>query len=240
MRVMKVLAILAYTVHKHLLQPTYQPVNENGALNGALYDLTYTEPKRERMLRGMLLAALEPQREKAEGQLLDWIMEEVIQKQGVGMVVCPDLTHAFESSLEDILNDVQDVWHKAQHSTQVFESRFEVTHVTGFDWQVPASQLSGSSIQPDENDDDLVILFPTIFLVSHEKIPVTTGTIVRKSRISALVKEERRNSRSAEAGPSRPRQRQRTMSTSNSARNGTVKDVFLSRPAEPVDGPLKV
>lgn len=237
---MKVLTILAYTVHKHLLQPTYQPANENGALNGALYDLAYIEPKRERMLRGMLLAALEHQREQAEGQLLDWIMEEVLQTQGVGMVVRPDLTGEFERSLEDILNEVQDVWQKAQHSTQVFESRFEVTHVTDFDWRVPGSQLGESPIRPDENDDDLVVLLPTIFLVGHEKIPITTGTIVRKSRISALIKEERHNARSAEAGPSRPRPRQRAMSTSNSVRNGTVKDAFLSRPAGPVDGPLRV
>jgi hypothetical protein len=240
MRVIKVLAILAYTVHKHLLQPTYQPANENGALNGALYDLAYIEPKRERMLRGMLLAALEHQREQAEGQLLDWIMEDVIQNQGVGMVIRPDLISAFEGSLEDILNDVQDIWQKVQHSTQVFESRFEVTQVTDFDWRVPGSQLSESPIQPHENDDDLVILFPTVFLIDHEKIPITTGTIVRKSRISALIKEERHNSRSAEAGPSRPRQRQRTMSTSNSARTGAMKDAFLSRPAGPVDAPLKV
>ncbi|KAJ4335783.1 hypothetical protein N0V87_005898 [Didymella glomerata] len=176
MRVIKVLAILAYAVHKHLLQPTYQPANENGALNGALYDLAYIEPKRERMLRGMLLAALEHQREQAEGQLLDWIMEDVIQNQGVGMVIRPDLISAFEASLEDILNDVQDIWQKVQHSTQVFESRFEVTQVTDFDWRVPGSQLSESPIQPHENDDDLVILFPTVFLVDHEKIPITTAS----------------------------------------------------------------
>lgn len=239
LRVIKVLAIIASAIHKHLLQPTYQPANENGALNGALYDLASVEPKRERMLRGMLLAALEHQRGQAEEQLLDWIMEDIILRQGVGMVVRPDLTDEFERSLDDILSDVQDIWQKVQYGTQVFESQFEVTKVTDFGWRVPGSQLSQCPIKPGENDDDLVILFPTIFLLSHEKIPVTTGTIVRKSQISALIKEERHNSRSTEAGPSRPRPRQRTMSTSNSARNGAVKEAFLSRPAGTADGPLK-
>lgn len=237
----KVLAILANSVHKHLLQPTYQPANENGALSGALYELAYVQPKRERMLRGMLLAALEHQREQAEGHLLDWIMEDVIQKHGVGMVVRPDLASSFEGSLEDILSEVQDVWQKVQYSTQVFESRFEVTQVTDFEWQIPGSRLSECpKTQPCGNDDDLVILFPTIFLVSNEKVPITTGVIARNSQISALVKEERHNSRFAESGPSRPRQRQRNMSMSNSARNGNVKETFLSRLAEAADGSSKV
>lgn len=240
MRVIKVLAILAYAIHRHLLQPTYQPANENCALSEALYDLASIEPKQERMLRGMLLAALEHQRDHAEGQMLDWIIEDVVKRQGVEIVVRPDLASAFYSSLEDILSDVQDIWAKVQYSKQVFESRFELTQVTDFAWHVPGLQLSDpSQAQPYDDDDDLVILFPTVFLVSNEKAPITTGTIVRKSRISALMKEERRHSRAAEPGPARPRQRQRTMSTNSSARNGTAREAFLSRPAGSADGPPK-
>ncbi|KAF1932654.1 uncharacterized protein M421DRAFT_246113 [Didymella exigua CBS 183.55] len=248
LRVVKVLAILAESIHKHLLQPLYQPPNENCALSGALYDLASIEPNRERILRGMLLAALEDQREQAELQLLDWIIDDVVQKQGVGMVIRPDLASEFEDTLENILTDVQDIWHKVQLSTQVFESRFDVTQVTDFNFtdferQIPGFQPSDpSKTQPYDDDDDVVILFPTIFRVGNEMIPITTGTIVRKSRISALVKEERHISRSAEPDPPRPRQRQRTMSMSmsSSARNGTAKEAFLPRPGGAADGPSKV
>ena len=206
LRVVKVLAVLADTIQKHLLQPTYQPPEENYALNQILYHLASVEPKREKVLRGMLLAALEDQRDNAEEQLSEFIVEEVMKRQGVADVVRPEFYDGFVGSLENILSDVQDIWQKVQYSTQVFESSFEGTQVADFEWKVAEPQQDNPSQgQAHEDDNDVVMLFPIIFLVGNEKRPITTGTIVRQSRISALIKEERRNSRPVDSGPSRPR-----------------------------------
>lgn len=241
LRVVKVLFIIADSVDKHLLQPTYHPPDEISPLKRVLNHLATVDPKRERVLRGMFLAALESQQEGAGEDFISRIINDVVRKHGVGDVIPPELYNEFESSLNDILRHVQGIWRQVQYSTQLFEASFDGSQAKDFAWHVAEPQQSDpSQTQAYDDDDDAVMLFPIISLVSKETTPITTGTIVRKSRISALMKEERRHSRAAEPGPARPRQRQRTMSTSSSARNPTAREAFLSRPAGSADGPSKV
>ena len=187
----------------------------------------------------MLLDVLQSQRHVAEDSLAERIVEDVMRRHGVQDVVRPDSHEGFVSTLEDILGDVQDIWRKVQHSTLVFKSEFDGTQATDFNWAVSVPQSGDSSQdQTHEGDVDIAVLFPMLFLLGNEKRPVTSSTIIRKSQIDALIKEERRHTRSAEPGPSRPRLRQRTMSISSNARNGQAREAFLSqtvRSNEPSD-----
>lgn len=180
----------------------------------------------------MLLAVLQGQRHIAEDLLTDRIVADVMVTHGVRDAIHPDSYDGFVSTLEDILGDVQDIWRKVQHSTQVFKSGFEDAQTVDFKWAVLDPRLSDSSqARTHEDDDGIAVLFPMLFLVGDEKRPITSSTIIRKSQIDALMKEERRHARSAEPGPSRPRPRPRTMSISSNARNSQGREAFLSQAA---------
>ena len=230
LRVVKVLAIIADTIHEHLLQPTYQVSDGKWPLRTILYDLARTDATRERVLRGMLLAVLEKERETTKTQLRERITDEVMRQQGVGEVFLREDHFAFVTTLENLLISIQELWSTVQYSTQVFESSFEDTQGIEFQWMGSDTTNNDPPQTPvHEDDEDVVLLFPKISLVGEEDRCIAPGTFVRKSQINNLLKEERRNVRSTDAGPSRPRQRPaRTLSISSSGRNGPTKEPFLS------------
>lgn len=234
LRVVKVLAIIADTIDKHLLQPTYQVSNGKWPLRSILYDLARTDARRERVVRGMLLEVLGGERETAKTELSKRIAEEVMREQGVEQIICREDHLDFQTTLEGFSRSVQELWSVVQYSTMVFESSFGDFQGKEFDWTVANVAKSESPQSPIHGDDeDVVMLFPRISLVGNEDECIAPGTVVRKSQISTLLKEERRNVRSAEDGPSRSRQRPgRTLSMSSSVRNGPTKEPFLSPTAE--------
>ncbi|KAL1603124.1 hypothetical protein SLS59_004782 [Nothophoma quercina] len=234
LRVVKVLAIIADTIDKHLLQPTYQISNGKWPLSSILYSLARTDARRERVVRGMLLAVLAGERENAKAELSRRIAEDVMRERGVEQIISREDHLDFVNTLEGLLSSVHELWSDVQYSTKVFESSFEDFQGKEFDWAVANVAESESTQSPMQGDEeDVVLLFPKILLVGNEDKCIAPGTIVRKSQISALFKEERRNVRSAEDGPSRARQRPgRTLSMSSSIRNGPTKEPFLSEKAE--------
>jgi hypothetical protein len=229
LRVVKVLAIIADTIHAHLLQPTYQDSDGNWPLRAILYDLAQTDATRERVLRGMLLAVLEKGREDAKAKLSDRIADEVMIQQGVKDLFLQDYPE-FVNSLMPLLSSIQELWGPVQYDPQVFQSSFDDFQGTEFQWTVLNDTNNDSLQSPvQEDDEDIILLFPKISLVSDGDRCIAPGTIVRKSQIDKLFKEDRRNNRSADAGSSRSRQRPgRTLSVTSSARNGPTKEPFLS------------
>ncbi|KAJ4341133.1 hypothetical protein N0V95_007297 [Ascochyta clinopodiicola] len=235
LRVVTVLYILANAISEYLLQPTYQSPEYHGSFEGILYNLASIEPKRERALRAMLLAVLEPEREEFEDQLASRVVDEVMQCKGVSNVIRADLKDEFLSNLDEILCDIMDIWQKVQYSNHVFISSFEPTQASDFAWGIPTpSSADASQVPAYVADNDVVVLFPKMARVDDAETLIAAGTVVRKSQLYAFVKEERNRTQSAEPGPSRPRQRQsRTASMSNGTR------IFLPRPAAASNAPSR-
>src|SRR5690242_754565 len=229
LRVIKVLAVLANTIHDCLLQPTYQPPDESITLSQVLYNLACIEPRQENMLRGMLLAALADQRDSAEDQLSEHIVEEVMRSHGVEDVIRPEQHIGFQNELTNMLDGVMDIWYKVQHSTQVFQSNFTPVHgtqVAHFILKTVGPETDNSSrSEVHEDDNESVMLFPTLVLLGKQQIPVTAGTVIRKSLIASLIREEWRTARVGEpANVPRPRLKSRALSMSSSARSGRAKE----------------
>jgi hypothetical protein len=230
LRVVKVLAIIADAIDEHLLQPTYQDSDGKWPLRAILYELARNDATKERVLRGMLLSMLEKGREDAKTQLRNRITDEVMRQQGVGELFIQEDYFEFVGSLMAHLSSIQEIWGTVQYDTQVFMSSFNDFQGTEFQWTVLDDTKNDSLQSPvQEDDEDIVLLFPKISLVSDGDRCIAPGTIVRKSQIDKLFKEDRRNNRSADAGSSRSRQRPgRTLSVTSSGRNGPVKEPFLS------------
>jgi hypothetical protein len=230
-----VLAILADIIDQYLLQPTYQ-IPEERTFRDFLYQLAPVDPKRERILRGMLLAALQSEREKAEDDLINQAIRELMKVHGVDDIITPGSIDDFEGRLEDILGDVLQTWRAVQYSTQFFTSEFEYVHVNGFDWKyVDFPGTNASQGSKHEDDDDVFVLFPRVYLMGENERPITAGAVVRNSHIRAMFKQERGNAPSSGQGLPRPRQRPgRAPSMSSDTRNGQTRRAFLSRATESV------
>jgi hypothetical protein len=232
LRIIKVLAILAEVVDKHMLQPTYQ-LSEDCQFRGLLYKLGSGKPNKQQFLRGIILSVLDDQREEAEVHLVNRAVEELMRDEGVVDIISPASANEFESHLQNLLEEVQEIWRAAQYSTQVFVSDFGYIPDAGSEWPLFEVEAGNSTqVATHEVDNDLVVLLPRILLVLPGKEPkrITTGAVICRSQIRAMIREEREKNRSAEQTIPRARNRSgRTLSMSNDARNGLQRQAFLSQ-----------
>ena len=244
LRIVKVLAILAELIDKYLFQPTYL-LPEDSQFKELLYRLAPKEPEKEKFLRGMMLSILEEEQKTSEAHMINEAMKELFGEDGVEEVVSQTVITEFKQSLRDLLDEAQGVWQDVQHSTYAFISDFDYTQIDGIEWQLfkfettdtTERAVTSSPVSTQDSDNDLIVLFPRIFILisGEEPRPITTGTVVRKSEIRAMLREERENAQSTEQSVLRSKRKPgRTLSMSTDGpRSGHARGPFLPRVTSP-------
>jgi hypothetical protein len=244
LRIVKVLAILAELIDKYMFQPTYL-LPEVSQFKELLYIIAMKEPETERFLRGIMLAVLEDEQKSAEEQLVIDATKELMRDYGVEDIISPESFTEFEQRLKELLTDAQEAWRAIQYSTHIFATEFDYAQMPAHEWQLFRFRTestterddTSSSVSTADPENDFVVLFPRVYLMTSKEDPkpITTGTIVNKKRIHAMVREERENAQSAEQTLLHSRNRSgRTLSMSNDGPRGVqMRGPFLSRAAAP-------
>lgn len=231
LRIIKVLGIFAEVVDKYVLQPTPH-IGDESPIKELLLKVGHENPQKENYLRGMLLSVPQDQETEERNPLFDSAIKEIMREDGIEAIITPESSNTFMKQLWDLLETVQKIWRTVQYNTHLLWSDFEVVLIEGCKWEPFTFQVRNSSyVAPKDTDNDLMVLFPRVYLTvpNDQPRPLNRGQVVSRNQIRNLAREEREKIDSVEPTQSRTRRTGRALSMSTDVRGSLAKEPFLSR-----------
>lgn len=228
---MAVLGILARLVDKCLLQPTWL-LRQDSGFREHLRHQAPLDPRKERFARGIILSMFPEEQEANCADRIDWVIEYVVKDSGIGALLPPETVETFVEVLEEFLIKVKTCWQAVQCGQQRLEPSFKYHHDAQVEWgefelNVADRRDGDQPISPttiEDEDDEVFVIFPRVFLMETTPKPITAGTVVRKSQLHAAAQEARKAQSPApfeEPASSRHRRKSsRAMSMSSNAARG--------------------
>lgn len=198
MRIAVMLALLARTIDREIFQPTYILDEESGAREFLLQQ-AIIDSKKEAYCRSILLSMFP----EDQAKICEERVEAVIG--GVGAYAQDLLSAAqyetFRAGLKQVVQEASDIWKVVQHATQRYEPDFAL--VEDYGWEpltfgerttVPEEEGS-AKITELGKDEELLVVFPRVYLVEDsEPLPITPGIVLKKSQSAEATQElERKN-----------------------------------------------
>lgn len=239
MRIAIILAIIARTIDRYIFQPIYAFGEESG-IREILLPLAVSSSEKECFTRGLLLSLSPQDKDAMMREIVEKVVDDVTSH--VKDVLSKPLMADFVSALEQLAQGACDTWVYIRAIQTKYEPDFELVPTNDFEWETiqyddaaPTNNGDKRTSTQGERDDELLVVFPRLYVIENNKIPqpVTHGTVLRRSQALPAAQELERQMSSPTFGriPSR-RQRSRRSSimglpsSANRQGNG-VADNFL-------------
>ncbi|KAH8725400.1 hypothetical protein GQ44DRAFT_726853 [Phaeosphaeriaceae sp. PMI808] len=236
MRAIAVLTTLVRLIDKHIFQPSYL-LDEGSGFRELLCHQATQDQKKERFIRGILLAMVPDQPDKYAKEHIRWISEDLFVGAGVNYILPREVKAAFEEDLNKLLGQIQVLWQTVQYGQQRLEPNFEYDHSSTPPWNhfgLQASRKGGKQSAPtlsaDIQDDEAFVIFPRLYIMQSAPEPITGGTIVRKSQLRTAELELRSSLTNGPFSMSNPVQSRRKLSIhTENARGGRADKRIVSK-----------
>jgi hypothetical protein len=237
MRIAVVSKILARSIDEYVFHPTYL-FGDGKEVRHTLIRQAISNSEHESLFRGVLLAILPEESEAAADMRVRKVVEEVLEY--VQDLLPEDRIEEFTSSLEKLVRDACEVWEETRMTRRHFEPHFESKRFGDIECLplnfsgLRTSKTGQELTSQGAGDEELLVVFPRLYLVETDKIPepITAGTMLGRSQSLRAAEELEKQPHSPIIGRAmslrqKPHHRDRRISISTQGSKGLGIQPFL-------------
>lgn len=195
MRTSAAISVLGTSIYAQIFQPTYL-LPEGSGIRELLFDHAITDPDREALVRGVLLAM---SRDKQQMFAVNRVTNVVDDVMGYVRDLVPVYQRGeFVEKLTHIVADIQKVWDDVKSLKSMVEPKFDF-YSDNFEIQSLEAQLNFTDSvgayedhDPGEGEQELPLLvLPGMFKVEKGHVTqITPGTVLSASRVMEATQEK--------------------------------------------------